>query len=247
MEYLKKIIIAFELHSVEEIRQCFENGVDPNQLVNGKPLIYELINMYTRGPAFKKCVKVFVDYGLQFEDKLLLSVLLDDAAQLDAQLTTTTGALQKTYTLNGTFTPLLEVSLLHLCAEYNHLACAEVLVRHGADVNAKAGFDSHGFGGQTPIFHTVNQDANKCVDMLQFLLAHKADLTLTVKGLIWGKGYEWETFIPSVNPISYAMMGLLRQFQRTEQQIYEVVSLLLKARYGTDYYPSNVPNAYLKH
>lgn len=56
-----------------------------------------------------------------------------------------------------------------------------------------------------------------------------------------------ETFIPGVNPISYAMMGLLRQFQRTEQQIYEVVSLLFKANYGIDYYPSNIPNKYLNN
>jgi hypothetical protein len=72
-------------------------------------------------------------------------------------------------------------------------------------------------------------------------------LTLTIKGLIWGKGYEWETFIPAVNPISYAMMGLLCQFQRTEQQIYEVVSLLMKANDGTEYYPTNIPNKYLSH
>lgn len=31
----------------------------------------------------------------------------------------------------------------------------------------------------------------------------------SVEGIIWGEGYDWETFIPSVNPISYAMMGLL--------------------------------------
>jgi hypothetical protein len=85
------------------------------------------------------------------------------------------------------------------------------------------------------------------MDMMNYLISLKADLTLTVKGLVWGKGYEWETFIPAVNPISYAMMGLLRQFQRTEKQIYEVVSLLLKAHYGTEYYPSNIPNKYLNN
>jgi hypothetical protein len=42
------------------------------------------------------------------------------------------------------------------------------------------------------------------------------------------------------------MMGLLRQFQRTEQQIYKVVSILLKANYGIDYFPANVPNKYFK-
>jgi hypothetical protein len=83
------------------------------------------------------------------------------------------------------------------------------------------------------------------LDVLIFLISKQADLAITVKGLIWGKGYEWETFIPSVNPISYSMMGLLRQFQRNEKQIYENVSLLLKANYGIDYFPTNIPNKYL--
>jgi len=245
MDYLQRIITAFELHSVEDIKECFENGINPNQNNNDRPLIYDLIDMYSRGPLFKKCIKTFVDYGLEFDDKVLLSVLLDDASSLDEQLAANNEALKKNYSFNCTFTPLYEVSLLHICAEYNHLSCAEVLVKHGADINTKAGLDDNGFGGHTPIFHTVNQHANTSIDVMKYLIAQKADLALTVIGLVWGKGYEWETFIPAVNPISYAMMGLLRQFQRTEKQIYEVVSLLLKANYGTEYYPSNIPNKYL--
>ena len=245
MDYLQKIITAFELHSVKDIKECFDNGISPNQLNNGKPLIYDLINMYTRGPLFKECVKTFVDYGLVFDDQVLLAVLLDDSSLLNTLLTANKKALAKKYSFNCTFTPLYEVTLLHICAEYNHTSCAEILVKHGADINAKAGVDENGFGGHTPIFHTVNQDANKCIDTLKYLITQKTALTLTVTGLIWGKGYEWETFIPAVNPISYSMMGLLRQFQRTEKQIYEVVSLLLKARYGIEYSPSNIPNKYL--
>lgn len=245
MDYLQKIITDFELHSVDGIRECFKSGVNPNEILHGKPLIYELINMYSREPLFKNCIQAFVDYGLDFEDKVLLSVLLDNAALLNTQLTADKNAIAKKYSFNCTFTPLYEASLLHICAEYNHLACAEVLVKHGADINSKAGFDENGFGGHTPIFHTVNQHANRSLDVLKFLILKQADLTITVKGLIWGKGYEWETFIPSVNPISYAMMGLLRQFQRTEKQIYEVVSLLLKASYDIDYFPTNIPNQYL--
>jgi len=245
MDYLRKIIGDFEIHSVEGIEECFENGVDPNQLYRGKPLIYEMINMYLRGPKFKNCIKVFVDFGLKFDDKVLLAVLLDDANSLDKLLADNRDLLSKTYSLNCTFTPLYEASLLHICAEYNHLACAKKLVEHGIDINIKAGLDDNGFGGQTPIFHTVNQHGNTCIDVLKFFVSQNADLTLTLQGLVWGKGYEWETFIPSVNPISYAMMGLLRQFQRTELQIYEVVSILLKANYGIDYFPANVPNKYL--
>ncbi len=245
MDYLQKIIIDFELHSVDGIQECFKNGVNPSDKVKGKPLINELINMYSRGPLFKECIRAFIDNGLDFEDKILLSVLLDDPVSLDAQLSNTKEALNKRYSFDCTFTPLYEASLLHICAEYNHLSCAKILMKHGADVNAKAGYDENGFGGHTPVFHTVNQHANKCIDMLNYLVAQKADLSLTVKGLIWGKGYEWETFIPSVNPVSYAMMGLLRQFQRTEQQIYEVVSILMKAAYDSDYRPTNIPNRYL--
>lgn len=246
MDYLRRIIEQFEIHSVEGIKECFENGINPNQLVNGRPLIYELINMYLRGPMFKYCIKTFVDYGLKFDDKLLLSVLLDDAASLDKLLVDDKELLLNRYSLNSTFTPLYEASLLHICAEYNHLSCAKILVKHGANIDSKAGLDSNGFGGQTPIFHTVNQHNNACIDMLKYLISQNSDLTITIQGLIWGKDYEWETFIPSVNPISYAMMGLLRQFQRTERQIYEVVALLLKARYGTEYFPTNIPNKYLE-
>ena len=246
MDRLRKIIIDFELQSVQGIRQCFEDGVDPNMIYQNRPLIYELINQYSRGPWFKDCVRAFVDYGLKFDDKVLLAVLLDDAEGLDRLLEQNPQSLLNTYSFDCTFTPLYQASLLHICAEYNHLASARVLVRQGCDVNFRAGIDQHGFGGQTAIFHTVNQHANRSIDMMHFLISQSADLQLTVKGLIWGKGYEWETFIPSVNPVSYAMMGLLRQFQRSERDIYEVVSELLRAAYGIDYTPQNIPNAYLK-
>ena len=245
MNALDEIIGHFETHNAEGIRECFENGFDPNRDHKGKPLIYEMINMYLRGPGFKDCIQAFIDYGLAFDDPILLAVLLDDPVALNDLLTASPDLTGKRYNLDCTFTPLHEASLLHICAEYNHLACAKVLVDHGMSVDIKAGGDRYGFGGQTPVFHTVNQHNNACLDVLHFLIAHSCDLNLTVKGLIWGKGYDWETFVPAVNPLSYAMMGLLRQFQRTEIQIYKVVSILLEARDGIIYSPSNVPNKYL--
>ena len=116
MHDVQKIVIAFELHAVTDIIDCFKKGVSPNGTVHGKPLIYELINMYTRGPAFKECIKAFVDHGLIFEDKILLSVLLDDAASLDTLLAKDKSAITKKYTFNCTFTPLYRgVSPAHLC------------------------------------------------------------------------------------------------------------------------------------
>ena len=247
MDYLQKLVTDIELQSVDGIKECFENGINPNDYFKNKPLIYELITEYPRGPKFRECVKAFADYGLDFDDKILLSVLMDDSNSLDTQLTNNKDAVTNKYTFDCAFTPLYEVSLLHICAEYNHLECAKILVKHGADINSKAGTDENGFGGQTPIFHTVNQNSNKCIDAMNYLISQSADLTITVKGLVWGKGYQWETFVPAINPISYTMIGLLPQFQRTEKQIYEVVSILLKAAYDIDYKPSNVPNKYLNN
>ncbi|MBL7871297.1 MAG: hypothetical protein JNM78_06785 [Cyclobacteriaceae bacterium] len=246
MNFKANIIEHIETHSVEGIRDCFKNGINPNDLFNGEPLIYELISEYLRGPRFKECINAFVEYGLVFEDKVLLSVLSDDAATLDKHLSDTPEVIHNRYTLRCAFTPLHEATLLHICAEFNHIACAQVLVKHGADVNSKAGLDEHGFGGQSPIFHTVNQILNQSAEMLDYLLSKSADLNLTVAGLIWGRGYEWETFIPSVNPISYAMMGLLPQMHRNENEIAKIVSRLIKAAYGTEYVPGNIPNKYLK-
>lgn len=192
-------------------------------------------------------MKAFVDHGLVFEDKILLSVLMNDAASLESYVAADKDAIKQQYTLRSAYTPLEKVTLLHICAEFNHVSCAQILVKHGADVNARAGIDDNGFGGHTPVFHTVNQNSNQSVDMLNYLLSKSVDLKVTVAGFIWGEGYEWETLIPAVNPISYAMMGLLPQMHRDEITISKTVSLLLNAAYGVGYIPQNVPCNYLKH
>ena len=245
MKDLSKLLIEIELHSVEGIRECFAAGISPNDLYNGEPLLYELTSEYTRTPRFKDCVRAFVEYGLNFDDNILLAVLLDDAPTLERLIGENPAAMSGKYTLRCAYTPLFEASLLHICAEFNHLSCAEVLVRHGADVNARAGIDSDSFGGQTPVFHTVNQNSNQSADVFLYLLTQPVDLTITIPGLIWGKGYEWETLIPAVNPISYAMMGLLPQMQRNEVTISNVVAVLLRQAYGIEYTSKNVPCAYL--
>jgi len=238
-------MLQIELHSPEGIRECFKKGISANEPCNGRPLFYELLGEYTRTPRFKDCVRMFIDYGLEFENKTLLGVLADYPEFLETLLSVHPDEAHRHVSLPCSYTPMYEVSLLHVCAEFNHIDSAKVLVKHGADINAKAGADENGFGGHTPIFHTVNQNSNNSEEMLNFLLEKGADLDITVKGLIWGKGYEWETFIPAVNPLSYAMMGLLPQMHRDEVVIAKIIEILMKKKFGTGYTPKNVPNKYL--
>lgn len=242
---IQKAMDAMEILDAEQLQQAFGEGLDPNQAYDGSSLGQRLVDMYLRGPGFTDCVKVILDHGWEI-DAVLAAVLTEDAEQLGRLLRENPSALHQTYDFRSAFTPLEQASLLHICAEYNLPRCAKVLLDAGMDVNIQAGVDGYGMGGQTPVFHTVNQHNNACLPMLELLLAYGADLGLTVKGLAWGKGYSWETFVPAVNPISYAMMGLLRQFQRSEAQIYAVVRLLMQKHYGIDYTPGNLPNRYLQ-
>jgi len=244
----KQMLYSIEVHSVEGIQNYFEAGADPNEVHDAVPLFTTMVEMYTRTPRFNECVNVFMRAGLAFENKALLAVFLDDAEKLKTIISGKPSVITETYSLfNNTYTPLTGGTLLHFCAEYNSVNCAKLLIQSGADVNAKAALDEYGFGGHTPIFHTVNQNGNNSADMMNLLLENSADLSLTIKGIIWGKGYEWETWIPSVNPVSYAMMGLLPQMHRKEITVASVVSRLVKEAYGIDYKPVNVPCAYLTH
>jgi hypothetical protein len=244
----KKMLYDIEVHSIEGMSRYFEEGGNPNEVHGGEALFTTMVEMYTRTPRFKDCIKVFVDAGLQFDDQPLLSVVLDDSEKLKELLRHHPAIIDSRYALfRNAYTPLTGCSLLHFCAEFNSLDCAKLLFQSGADINARAGLDEYGFGAHSPIFHTVNQNSNNSSDMLNFLLDNSADLELTVKGIIWGKGYEWETWIPAVNPISYALMGLLPQMHRKEKTISETLSLLVKRAYGIDYTPVNIPCAYLRH
>jgi len=245
MNYRERIITDIECHSVEGIMECFSHGVNPNDTYRDQPLFFELTSEYARTGKFKECVKAFIDAGLQFETKELLAVLADDVEMLTSLLQADSTLANKRYTLRCAFTPLLDVTLLHICAEFNHFDCAKKLLKWGAKVNAAAGVNADGFGGQTPIFHTVNQPHHNSREMMDFLLENDAKLDITVPGIIWGQTYPWETLIPSVNPISYSMMGLLPQMHRNEKTITEVVVKLLKHAYKIDYAHKNVPNAYL--
>jgi ankyrin repeat protein len=144
------------------------------------------------------------------------------------------------------FTPLVGASLLHVAAEFGNADVARVLIEMGADVNAHAAIDEYGLNGHTPIFHTVNSSHNRSAPILKMLLRAGASSEFAVRGITWGKGFEWETTLFDVTPISYAQFGLLPQVHRQERDIYDNIGLLVEAAGRTVPPLDNVPNRYLK-
>jgi hypothetical protein len=201
--------------------------------------------MYTRSPRFPECLRVVLDAGAVIGDPLLEAVLLDDDAGLRRILKTSRENLQRKLYALCAYTSCKGVSALHICAEFNSVRCAGLLVEEGADINAQADVDAHSIGGQTPLFHAVNSNQNYCRPVMELLIDAGADLDIRLKGLVWGESFEWETIVFDVTPISYAQCGLYRQFHRREEDVFSNIAYLYRKRYGSEPQIRNVPNKYL--
>ncbi len=239
------IVVAIELHSVDQIRAALDAGLNPRSPVRGKPLVTWLTEMYSRGDNFSKCLRLLLDRGAVLDDPIVAPVLLNDAEAVAAAIRADPSVLNHRTTMVSAFTPLVGASLLHVAAEYGHADVAQVLIDLGADVDATASIDSYGLNGHTPLFHTVNSSHNRSAPILKMLLQAGARTDIAVRGITWGKGFEWETTLFDVTPISYAQFGLLPQVHRGEREIYDNIKLLVEAAGRTVPPLDNVPNRYL--
>ena len=236
---------AFEEHSPDRIRELLGAGVSPTEPINGTRPIDSLIGMYLRSPRFAECLQIMLDAGASIGDPLLQAILLDDDAGLRSLVAGSSGSLTKKLNPLCAFTSCRGVSALHICAEFNSIRCARVLLESGVDPNIRGDQDSDGLGGQTPIFHAVNSIFNYCRPTMEILAEAGADLNIRVKAVLWGESMTWETVVYDVTPISYAQCGLYRQFHRREEHVYSNIEYLYSKRYGTAPSLRNVPNKYL--
>ena len=147
------IVVAIELHSVDQIRAALDAGLNPRNPVRGKPLVTWLTEMYSRGDNFSKCLRLLLDRGAVLDDPIVAPVLLNDAEAVAAAIRADPSVLNHRTTMVSAFTPLVGASLLHVAAEYGHADVAQVLIDLGADVDATASIDSYGLNGHTPLFH----------------------------------------------------------------------------------------------
>ena len=239
-------LAAFEKHAPEEIRAALAAGASPTLPIRGRTPVESLIEGYLRSPRFAACLLALLEAGATIEDPLVEAILLDDDDQLRRLLEFGRDEkLTRRLDIPCAFTACEGVVPLHACAEFNSLKCARVLLDAGADVNARAAVDAEGFGGQTPVFHAVNSIFNSGRPVLELLVESGADLDVRLRGLVWGRGAEWETTILDVTPLSYAQCGLYAQFHRREPDVYDNLAYLYRKRHGAELQVRNVPNRYL--
>jgi len=242
----RALLRAFDGHDVEAIRAALRAGADPASPIDGTSPVNWLLQEYTRSDRLPECLRLLLSRGAALDDPVLAPVLLDDADAVRAAISQSPAILTHRTTLRCAFTSLTGVSLLHVAAEYGNLNAARALIDAGADANATAAIDQNGLNGHTPIFHTVNSNANRAEPIMRLVLTHGARTDVLLAGLVWGKGYPWETTFFDVTPISFAQMGLMPQVHRKEQDIHSNIRRLLRAA-GRPIPPmDNVPNRYLQ-
>ncbi len=174
------------------------------------------IETYCRNPARKhRVLEMFAQRGYKFPDTPIMAFHRGDVERLKQHLRSDPHLIDRRFSCPEIFpaelgcakdgksgmhgTPVDGTTLLHLSIDYDEQAIFDLLIEHGADVNARATVDSDGFGGHTPLFNTLVSCAYSCgrqrdAAMVRALLDRGASTSLRAnirKFLDWREEPGW--------------------------------------------------------
>lgn len=182
-----------------------------------------VLGTYCRNPAGKHAIlALFAAQGYMLPDTPMLAFHRGDLARLEQFRRDDPRLLARQFTraeiypaacgcpLEGPsgmhWTPIEGTTLLHLAIDFREREIFDWLIAHGADVNARAAVDAAGFGGHTPLFHTVVNGPQRDDSYAVALLAHGADRTARAslrKFLDWREDPFWHE-AKNVTPAEWA-------------------------------------------
>jgi hypothetical protein len=183
-----------EAHDLEHMLRLLSVGVDPNRARNDGwdcEVLYGIVQTYHRSAPehSRACVNALIAAGARYDDGPDMDMHRGDLARLEQRLRQDPDLVHHRFSHDyGDHLTLRGVTLLHLAVEYHYIDCIELLLRHGADLNAQAAIGPNGVGGQTPFFHAIGTNQGKGFHVFEFLLEKEPDLGM--KARIQGKGTD---------------------------------------------------------
>jgi hypothetical protein len=176
----------------------------------GTALDYLIASYARSAQRLSACIDILLEAGgaTKYDAPAVLQLLrgrLDDLAELidaDPALANRRFSELDCGMSGGRELTLRGGTLLHVAAEYGHLAAAVLLLDRGADVNARATAGEASIGGQTAIFHAVTQFDDGGFPVTQLLVERGADLAVRAK---LPGDYERPGEIVECTPLGYAL------------------------------------------
>ena len=182
-----------------------------------------VLETYGRLPAGKHAVlEIFGRQGYEFPDTPMMASHRGDVARLKDFLRRDPRLIERRFSLLEIYppelgcakdgrsgmhwTPIDGTTLLHLAVDFDEEEIFELLLAHGADVNAPANVDAEGFGGHTPIFNAVVSHGRHQGSMARRLLERGASTAARAslrKFLDWCETPRWHQVL-NVTPAEWA-------------------------------------------
>jgi hypothetical protein len=175
------------------LRWLLEHGANPVFVRPGGPprdnALDYLLGTYVRSPQLGTCIEILLRAGCTSRRNApaVLDLLRGRLDLLKERLEADPSLVHRRFAdldFGNSGTRRLQLqggTLLHVTAEFGNVKAAQLLLAHGADVNARADVDGDGVGGQTPIFHAVTQFGDYGLDMTRYLVESGADLSVRTK------------------------------------------------------------------
>lgn len=169
------------------------------------------LETYGRNPAGKRAVlEIFARQGYALPDTPLMAFHRGDLTKLKSFLRRDPALIQKRFgsleiyppelgcAKDGRsgmhWTPIDGTTLLHLAIDFDEEEIFDLLLAHGAEVNARANVDAEGFGGHTPIYNAVVSHGKHQAAMAERLLQRGASSSVRAslrKFLDWCDTPAW--------------------------------------------------------
>jgi len=215
------IFAACESMDPDALKWLLNHGANPNCADHGYEIsshpypgtaLDYLIAGYARSvDRLSACIDILLEAGgaTKYDAPAVLPLLRGRLDNLMELLDAEPGLVNKRFSeldcgmSGGRSLTLQGGTLLHVAAEYGHLAAVTLLLDRGADVNARATVDEAGIGGQTAIFHAVTQLDDGGLPVTLLLVERGADLTVRVK---LPGDYERPGEIVECTPLGYALL-----------------------------------------
>jgi ankyrin repeat protein len=209
------IFAPCETVAPSSLKWLIDHGANPDCARAGRKYpdtaLDYVIGTYSRSERLGACIDILVEAGCPTRRNIpaVLEILrgcvdrLREHLDADPALVNRRfGALDFGTTGNRSLT-LRGRTLLHVAAEYGNVEAARLLLERGADVNVRADTDQTGVGGQTALFHAVSQFFDFGLTMVELLVNHGADLSISAR--IPGH-YERPAEVVECTPLEYARL-----------------------------------------